>query len=127
MSLIETITTVATTPAQQNAVRITANIQRAYNQLVQIYTNAGNLIWNNPRVDPIDAVNAFGANAEQLFEICSAVAVLIGTVTGTPLLSPVPDEYTYRVNDDGTVTVSLASANSSSSSSGGSSSSSSSS
>lgn len=104
------------TPAQLTATRITNDIRRAYNQMIQVFNTSSRLIWNNTQASPEEMFTAFGTDAAQLFVMSGAIITLANTVAGVSLPSPVPPNYSFTINNDGSVTLSQTSSSSSSSS-----------
>ena len=96
------------TPLQLGVQQIEARMQQTFNQLQSLFYDAARFIWKNPNpsADPQTVLNAFGANAADLFKWAAAYSALLQAATGTAPPSQVPPGWTVSINaETGGVTV----------------------
>jgi hypothetical protein len=74
-------------------------------------------IWANPQgLTPQELFAEFGTEGAELFALSSAMIEMMNTFAGANISTVVPPQYTYTINQDGSVTIGDAASSSSSSS-----------
>lgn len=64
------------------------------------------LFWNNEKATPMQMSAVFGANAAILFQKLAIWQEAIKQIDDSYEVLEVPEQYTYTINEDGTVTIS---------------------
>ncbi len=110
MAIINTAPSAPLTQQQilaAQAAAYSAQMNQQYQQMARLFQQVGKFCWANPAPNsaPQAVFDAFGTNAGDLFKLAAAFTALVATYTGTSPTSPVPSDYTYVINNDGTVTV----------------------
>lgn len=93
----------ARTPAQQIANLVRNSIPRQADQIERAYKLNYERIWNTPGVDPVDVLAELGPAAGPIFALTNQIMYLARPAA----LMSIPSKYTYVVNEDGTITLTL--------------------
>ncbi len=109
MSLIGSTPLVPTTEViqAQLVLQLQAQMNLSFQRLSRDFTNMFSQVWaNNDGLTPQQVMDAFGANASQLFLLAGATETYLNTIVpGTITQSP---PYAFTINQDGTVTIGAA-------------------
>lgn len=83
----------------------TAQMQKGFDRLQELFQSQLEFVWNNPTFTPEEVVAGYGTNAAELFRVGYEYQVFANKLAGNPVVSPVPSNYSYVINENGTVTL----------------------
>lgn len=90
---------------QYQALRMQADIAAQWQAMQSVFNTVASYIWGSTEHTPQQALDAFGTNAADLFNLSNAYLGMIAAYTGQAVTSPVPTGWKYTINQDGTVSV----------------------
>ena len=97
-----------TTPDVMAANQVKQMGNRLYNTMVQSYTQAYRLVWNNPNATPVQVVTAMGTEAQKIFTLSGALGAYLHNAGATDIPLKMPEGFNYVENPDGSVTLTVA-------------------
>jgi hypothetical protein len=99
--------------ATQAAQQILRQARSMFQLILTHHKQGYRSVWENPRATPEEVVAALGKDAAEVFALSAQLSGLLAAAVGndmkkiTELGIPVgvPENYTYKVNEDGTLTL----------------------
>ena len=100
-------------PDKQAAQQILRQARSLLQLILSHHKQGFRQVWDNPRATPEEVVAALGTDAAEVFALSGQLSTLLAAAVGNDMKKiielgipvGVPENYTYKVNEDGTLTL----------------------
>lgn len=100
-------------PDKQAAQQILRQARSLFQLILSHHKQGFRQVWDNPRATPEEVVAALGTDAAEVFALSGQLSTLLAAAVGNDMKKiielgipvGVPENYTYKVNEDGTLTL----------------------
>ncbi len=101
-------------PDKLAAQQILRQARSMFQLLLTHHKQGYRLVWNNLRATPEEVIAALGTDAAEVFALSSQLGTLLASAVGNDMKkiiengipTGVPEGYSYKANEDGTITLS---------------------
>lgn len=114
MSIISKQVTDQPAPDKMAAQQILRQARSLFQLILTHHKQGYRMVWNNPRATPEEVIAALGTDAVEVFSLSSQLGTLLAAAVGNDMKkivehgipTGVPEGYSYKANEDGTITLS---------------------